>query len=290
MTRKNDKQQTGGRTEVPPTIEMFPKTVSTPESAGDERVAANGGEPQPSEPPKAKTGRRRRTKPDGIGAKSGEPIEPLPDKAKPAQEAPKTAQQDAAAAFMKATAHSQAFATASAGLLGAVRLGLPDSEVHFKVKPIEEVTNPNGTKEYRNTAIVSLFKLPDGARINMSEPRMWLIHEDLVPAFKERKAKIYQYQLRLAVDRQGTPYLIPVPVGARDIWGTSLATVVKEAEKQWVKMYSDPKKGRLHDPGDDQKLEPQWPREEFAAIYMLALMPVYVQDKDHDIYKRVCGA
>jgi hypothetical protein len=214
----------------------------------------------------------------------------LPDEAKPAPVTPQAAQRDAAEAFMKATSSSQAFAVATAGLLGAVRLELPNADVYFRVKPIEERINPDGTKIYLNQAIVWLYKLPDGARANASEPRHWFVDESLVPAFKERKAKITLHQLRLAVDRQGTPYLIPVPIGVRDIWGTSLATVVKLAETKWLKMYSDPKKGRLHEFGDDQTLKPDWPVEDFAVIYMLALMPVYIKDKDHDIYKRICGS
>jgi hypothetical protein len=238
----------------------------------------------------------RKAKPDGAGrpraqkAKVEEPTEPLPDETKPAPGVVPPLHKDAAKAFMEATSSSQAFAVATAGLLGAVRFGLPDADVHFKVKPVEEVINLDGSKSYLNQAIVSLYKLPEGARMGPTEPRLWLVAEHLVPAFKERKSKIIPHQLRLAVDRQGTPYLLPVPLGARDIWGSSLATCVKLAETMWIKMFSDSKKGRLHDPGDEQTLKPSWPVEDFATIYMLALMPVYIDNKEHEIYKRICGA
>ena len=122
------------------------------------------------------------------------------------------------------------------------------------------------------------------------EPRLWLIDKPLVSAFKERKAKIKEYQLRLAVDRQGTPYLIPVPLDAHDIWSVSLRTVMSHSDSKWLKIYSDSKKGRLHEFGDEQDLEPTFPKEDFEELYMLALMPVFVNSKEHDIYKRVCGA
>ena len=119
---------------------------------------------------------------------------------------------------------------------------------------------------------------------------MWLVADHLVPAFTERKAKIRLYQLRLAVDRQGTPYLIPVPINALDIWSSSLKTVLQRSDTKWLKIYSDAKKGRLHEFGDEQTLPPTFPAEDFASIYMLALMPIYIDTKEHDIYKRVCGA
>jgi hypothetical protein len=84
--------------------------------------------------------------------------------------------------------------------------------------------------------------------------------------------------------------LIPVPIDARDIWGSSLRTVLEHSDTKWVKMYSDSKKGRMHELGDKQDLEPSFPIEDFATLYMLALMPVYVDTKEHDIYKRICGA
>ena len=230
---------------------------------------------------------RRRGKKAG---KAKEEQGPLPSETQAASEPPKAAQQDAAKSFFEATASSQAFVAATEGLLGAVRLGLPDPDVYFRTKPIEEIVNPSGTKAYLNQALVSLYRLPDGARESPSEPRLWLIDKTLVPAFKEKKAKIREYQLRLAVDRQGTPYLIPVPVDAHDIWGSSLRTVMRYSNSKWLKIFSDSKKGRLHEFGEDQTLEPTYPKEDFPTIYMLGLMPVYVTTKEHDIYKRICGA
>ena len=62
------------------------------------------------------------------------------------------------------------------------------------------------------------------------------------------------------------------------------------SDTKWLKIYSDSKKGRLHEFGDEQTLEPTYPLEDFKTLYMLALMPVFVRLVDHDIYKRVCGA
>jgi hypothetical protein len=232
---------------------------------------------------KPKSQRRRK-----VEAK--EPASSLPDEAQPAPQAPKAAQQDAAESFMASTSKSQAFTVATEGLLGAVRLEIPGADTYFRTKPIEEVVGPDGVKTYLNQAIVSLYRLPDGARTTPSEPRLWLVADSLVPAFRERKAKIRDYQLRLAVDRQGTPYLIPVPLDAHDIWGSSLRAVMQHSDTKWLKIFSDAKKGRLHEFGDDQTLAPTYPVEDFATIYMLALMPVYIDTKEHDIYKRVCGA
>ena len=140
--------------------------------------ATSQGAGAPIEPPpgevKSKGRRRPRVKkaekPNGPLPDVAQPapeiskVVPFPNMAQPAPEAPKMAQQDAAKAFFEATANSQAFQAATEGLLGAVHLGLPDADVYFRTKPIEEVINPDGTKGFLNQAIVSLYKLPDGAR------------------------------------------------------------------------------------------------------------------------------
>jgi hypothetical protein len=268
MTCGVPKQNTNGRDEIT-------EPVETPLEGAEPIDKAATSEPKP---------KRKSVK------KVKEEHPPLPDEAQPAPEAPKVAQTDAAKSFMAATSKAQAFAVPTTGLLGAVHVGLPDPDVYFRTKPIEEVINPDGTKTFLNQAIVSLYRLPDGARESNSEPRLWLVADFLVPAFLERKAKIRDYQLRLAVDRQGTPHLIPVPIDARDIWGSSLRTVLQHSDTKWLKIYSDSKKGRLHEFGDEQDLKPSFPVEDFAQIYMLALMPVYIDTKEHEIYKRICGA
>jgi hypothetical protein len=62
------------------------------------------------------------------------------------------------------------------------------------------------------------------------------------------------------------------------------------SDTKWLKVFSDSKKGRLHEFGDDQSLDPTYPVEDFKALYMLALMPVFINSREHDVYKRVCGA
>ena len=84
--------------------------------------------------------------------------------------------------------------------------------------------------------------------------------------------------------------MIPVPADARDIWGSSLRVVIQQSDAKWLKMFSDAKRGRLYELGDDQTLVPSFPVEDFATIYMLALMPVFIDSKEHEIYKRICGA
>ena len=182
MTRESSKQTKAGLEDAP------------------EETSREYGEPIG----KKASAEAKQKKPRRQKAKIEEPAGPLPDEPQPAPEPPKVAQQDAAKAFMAATSKSQAFTVATEGLLGAVRLDLPGADTYFRTKPIEEIVNPDGAKTYLNQAIVSLYRLPDGARMSPSEPRLWLVADSLVPAFVERKAKVRDYQLRLGVDRQGT--------------------------------------------------------------------------------------
>jgi hypothetical protein len=82
--------------------------------------------------------------------------------------------------------------------------------------------------------------------------------------------------------------MIPVPMEPG--WAADgTRKVVVEAETKWVKQFWDQQKGRLHEPGDEQELKPAWPVESFAVLYMLAVGPIFIKEKDHDIYKRLCG-
>jgi hypothetical protein len=167
MTRKNSGQNSLG--EKPETI--------VPPSESRELI-----ERATSSKAKAKRERPRKRKP--------EKPSPMPDESQPAPASPQVAQQDAAEAFMKATSQSQAFTPATQGLLGSLRLGLPDRDVYFKTKQIEVITQSDGSKGYKNTALVWLYNLPDGARLSQSEPRLWMVDEKLVPTFREKKAKV----------------------------------------------------------------------------------------------------
>jgi hypothetical protein len=233
----------------------------------------------------AKSDRQGKDKPNGWE----DPAGPIPDQAKSAPDAPQTAQEDAAEAFMKASSTSQVYTPATAGLLSTVKFGLPDRDVYFKVKPIETVKKPDGSTVYKNVANVWLYSLPRGAKMTPNEPNQYVIDETMVSAFQQRKARVERYQLRLAVDKQGTPYIIPVPMELG--WAAEgTRKVVVEAETRWVKQYWDQQKGRLHDPADEQTLAPTWPVESFAVLYMLAVGPIYIKDKEHEIYRRLCGA
>jgi hypothetical protein len=249
------------------------KIPGTPES----------GEPKPngSGEPKAKKAKKAKIK--------EQPAGPLPDEAQKAPDAPQMAQQDAAEAFMRATSQSQAFTPATQSLLGSVKMGLPDRDVYFRVKPIEEVKLPDGKIIYKNVAVVWLFSLSRGARMSMNEPTQWVVDVALVPAFQQKKARIEPHHLRLGVDRQGTPTMIAVPTD-RGWSADGTRKVILEAETRWVKQWWDAQKGRQWEPGDDQALVPTWPVESFEVLYMLAVGPIYINDKTHDIYKRICGA
>jgi hypothetical protein len=213
----------------------------------------------------------------------------MPDKAERAPEPPKKAQQDAAEAFMAATSQSQDYAPAPQGMLSNVRLGLPDRDVYFRVKPIEEVPLPNGKKKYLNVAIAWLYSVPRGSKLTMNEPNQWVVDATLVPAFMDKKARLEQCHIRQAVDRQGRSYMIPIPIAPG--WSADgTRTVVREAETKWVKQWWDPRKGREWLAGDEQSLTPDYPPESFEVMYMLSVKPIFIDTKEHEIYKRVCGA
>jgi hypothetical protein len=172
-----------------------PKEPETPKA--DSTVPPKGRGPRKRVSPK-QSAKGSQAKPDGQGKGKPnggeEPSRPIPDEAKSAPDLPQMAQEDAAEAFMKASSTSQAYTPATAGLLSSVKLGLPDRDVFFKVKPIETVKKPDGSVEYKNVAQIWVYTLPRGAKMSPNEPNQYVIDEKLVPAFQQRKAKVERHQ------------------------------------------------------------------------------------------------
>jgi hypothetical protein len=267
--------------------------------AADQPVSPDKGNGDIGPPPPElgkKTPVKRKSKAKGNGegesgavkakkAEEPEELKALPDEAQSAPPPPKLAQEDAAAAFLKATSQAQDYTPSAPGALSSVKFDLPDRDVYFRVKPIEEVTLPSGSKQYKNVAIVSTYTVPRGSKQTMSEPNKWAVDPSLVDALRNKEVRLDKCQVRQAVDKQGASYMIPVPV---DGWAASgTQEVIRQAETKWIKQWWDPKKGRLWRADDDQSQAPEWPPESFEVLYMLAVKPILIDSKDHEIYKRV---
>lgn len=100
--------------------------------------------------------------------------------------------------------------------------------------------------------------------------------------------------LHLAVDRRGTPFLIPVALpstnGSRNPWHESLDHAVKAAEKNWVRITANMAAG-LYDVfvATAELGEPEWPSLSMEALLHIAFRGKIVDSPDHPVIQGLEG-
>ena len=100
--------------------------------------------------------------------------------------------------------------------------------------------------------------------------------------------------LRLAVDKLGNPFVIPVPLptsdGRRNSWGDSLAEAVKIAETRWVRLSANMAGGcyTVHVASALQD-EPVWPKLTFGEILQIAYRGHIITSPDHLVLRQLMG-
>ena len=100
--------------------------------------------------------------------------------------------------------------------------------------------------------------------------------------------------LRLAVDKLGNPFVIPVSLptsdGRRNSWGDSLAEAVKIAETRWVRLSANMAGGcyTVHVASALQD-EPVWPKLTFGEILQIAYRSRIIASPDHLVLRQLMG-
>ena len=100
--------------------------------------------------------------------------------------------------------------------------------------------------------------------------------------------------LRLAVDRSGGVFLIPVPLpghdGRRNPWGESLAQAMPVAEKKWCRISANMGTGSydiLVATGLVE--EPKWPAATFPELVSIAFRGAIIEDAEHIVIRQLLG-
>jgi hypothetical protein len=100
--------------------------------------------------------------------------------------------------------------------------------------------------------------------------------------------------LYTAVDRAGSPFVIPVPLpGPGGKWHTShqsLAQVVLKAQTHWVRCSWNPSLG-AYDLYVAEALndEPKWPGISFSELISIAFRGRIIDNRNHPVIKQVLG-
>ena len=101
-------------------------------------------------------------------------------------------------------------------------------------------------------------------------------------------------ELRIAVDRYGNVFIIPVPLpgsdGRRNPWHESLAAAVLEAETNWVRMTSNKHIGayELHVALNDLG-RPQWPERSMPELLQIAFRGRLIDSTEHPVVQQLLG-
>ncbi len=100
--------------------------------------------------------------------------------------------------------------------------------------------------------------------------------------------------LHVAIDRQNNLFLIPVPLpgqdGRRNPWHQSLAEVVANAEKKWVRSVANKAVGAYDILIAEAKLpDPEWPELNFEQILEIAFRDRIINSIDHPVITQLLG-
>lgn len=112
---------------------------------------------------------------------------------------------------------------------------------------------------------------------------------DLLPEL-QRPATLYT-----AVDRNGNPFLIPVPLpgpdGRRNVWHQSLEHVVVKAQEKWVRCVANMSAGGYDMLVAEAALtEPEWPDMSFEEMLAMAFRGKVIDGPEHPAVRKLKGS
>lgn len=101
------------------------------------------------------------------------------------------------------------------------------------------------------------------------------------------------YRLRLAVSRQGTPFLWPVRLpdedGKRSSWADSAEQAAERASYQWVRLQADRQMGGYRVLTSPLVSPPVWPALSFQELLKIAFRQKVITSLDHLVLRRLRG-
>jgi hypothetical protein len=101
-------------------------------------------------------------------------------------------------------------------------------------------------------------------------------------------------ELNAAIDRQGNPFLIPVPLpdqnGNRNHWHQSLAEAVARSQETWIRITANKAVGGYDIYMASAKLpEPIWPTESMESLLEVAFRGRVLDDPNHAVVIDLLG-
>ena len=137
------------------------------------------------------------------------------------------------------------------------------------------------------------YRLPCAILEINAEREFYLVTPEALPALAE---DVRHVELRLCLNRQGAPFMWPVPMpgpdGRTNSWHESAREAANRAEKSWIRMIAVMAEGGYSIYIATGAIpDPQWPEKTFQELLQLAFKDgKLIDSEDHPVVQQLNGA
>jgi hypothetical protein len=148
-------------------------------------------------------------------------------------------------------------------------------------------------QEFFRVRVDAEYRLPCAILEIKEEREFYLVTPEALPVLSE---DVRHVELRLCINRQGSPFLWPVPMpgpdGRTNSWHETAREAANHAEKDWLRMVAAIAEGGYsiyRATGDIP--DPQWPEKTFQELLELAFNDgKLIDSEDHAVVQQLRGA
>jgi hypothetical protein len=137
------------------------------------------------------------------------------------------------------------------------------------------------------------YRIDTSLLILAEDQEKYYVVKSLWPALQGVENGFASYRLRLAVTRQGTPFLWPIRLpgedGRRSSWADSAEAAATLAEQQWIRMQADRQLSGYRVLTAPVSAAPTWPDATLTELLKIAFRQKIISTYDHTVLKRLRG-
>jgi hypothetical protein len=148
-------------------------------------------------------------------------------------------------------------------------------------------------QEFFRVRVDAEYRLPCAILEIKEEREFYLVRPEALPALAE---DIRQVELRLCLNRQGAPFMWPVPMlgsdGRTNSWHESAREAANLAENSWIRMIAVMAEGGYSIYRSTGTIpDPQWPAKTFQELLQIAFKDgKLIESEDHPVVQQLNGA
>ena len=148
-------------------------------------------------------------------------------------------------------------------------------------------------QEFFRVRVDAEYRLPCAILEIKEEREFYLVTPEALPVLSE---DVRHVELRLCLNRQGAPFMWPVPMpgpdGRTNSWHESAREAANRAEKSWIRMIAVMAEGGYSIYIATGTIpDPQWPEKTFQELLQLAFKDgKLIDSEDHPVVQQLNGA